>query len=220
MFRIAIDGACRRNGKPDCVSAGGIFVQRYEDSKVVETSIKSTAEEYSTNQRGELLALLLALETAGTEEAQIITDSEYIFNAMTKKWYSSWAANSWRTSSGDTAKNADLWRRIAEYGTDRITFYHIKGHCVSFGAVTANNLLTADSSGQMLFMELCKKFDVVAPTKQAVFKNAQELSLRNNGFYLDAKTFKEFVAMNHAADIIANVEVNAADVKLFTKHSP
>ena len=26
MLVIAIDGACRRNGKPDCVSAGGVFI--------------------------------------------------------------------------------------------------------------------------------------------------------------------------------------------------
>lgn len=220
MLRIAIDGACRRNGKPDCVSAGGIFVQKYKDGVVTETFTKSMPEEYSTNQRGELLALILALETTGAEEAQIITDSEYIFNAMTKKWYMSWAANDWKTSSGDTAKNSDLWRRIADYNTYNITFYHIKGHCIPFGSVTANNLLLADSSGRELFLELCKKFDTVAPTKQTIFKNAQELSLRNNGFYLDAKTFKEFVAMNHAADIIANVEVNAADANLFTKHRP
>lgn len=220
MLRIAIDGACRRNGKPDCVSSGGIFVQKYEDHKVVETSIKSVVEVNSTNQRGELNALILALDVTGTEEAQIITDSEYIFNAMTKKWYVNWAANDWKTSSGETAKNEDLWRIIAEYNTDNIVFYHIKGHCIPFGAVTANKLLSTDPTGKTLFSELCKKFDAVAPTKQVVFKNAQALSLKNNGFYLDDDTFRQFVAMNHAADIVANEEVNAADARIFIKHSP
>ena len=63
MLLISIDGACRRNGKPDCVSAGGVFIQQF-DSKLnlQQTSILSNYETASTNQRGELLALLTALD--------------------------------------------------------------------------------------------------------------------------------------------------------------
>ena len=76
MLVIAIDGACRRNGKPDCVSAGGVLV--VQDNETYRTLCVS--EKGSTNQRGEMLALLEALryiyDTPGND-ALIITDSEY-----------------------------------------------------------------------------------------------------------------------------------------------
>ena len=87
MLRIAIDGACRRNGKPDCISAGGVYVQRLDEGSIVCHSIAAISESESTNQRGELLALDRALTYIYNfgEEAIVITDSEYIFNAMTKR---------------------------------------------------------------------------------------------------------------------------------------
>ena len=78
MLLISIDGACRRNGKPDCVAAGGVFIQQFDkDLHLQQTSILSNYETSSTNQRGELLALLTALDHiwSAKQSTQIVTDS-------------------------------------------------------------------------------------------------------------------------------------------------
>ena len=219
---IAIDGACRRNGKPDCTASGGVFIQQFDFAqRRIATSVISAYEYNSTNQRGELLALLKALEYVypSGKETLIVTDSEYIFNAMTKKWYASWQNNNWCTRSGDPAKNADIWREIAHIANrcERehidIFYYHIKGHCIPFGRVTADNALNVDPSGAKLHSLVCKKFDEVLPTKLAVMEAASALSEKNNGFDLpiDGHVLKHWVTANVVADAIATKVVDAAD---------
>ena len=214
---ISIDGASRRNGKPDCVSSGGVFIQHFSiDGQRLKTDTLSAYEYGSTNQRGEMLALLKALDYvhSAKQEAQIVTDSEYLFNAMTKQWPSNWANNSWVTAAGYPVKNKDIWlevlHAITTISTD-LTFYHIKGHCIPFGKVTADKALIADPSGILLSSMVRKRFDELAPAKTDVFKAAQELSYRNNGFELPKEVFKNFVVANVVADAIATKVVEAAD---------
>ncbi len=221
MYVISIDGACRRNGKPDCVSSGGVFIQKFEADKCVDTIALARIDLNSTNQRGEIKALATALEWIKNNcgyatPIQIITDSEYIFNTMTKEWFIGWESRGWLTASGEPVKNADLWRKVYDlhkmcseyYG---VNYYHIKGHCISFGKVTANRLLDEDDSGSKLLQEIYKKYDASLATKQDTFESAQELSYRNNGFRLPDNIFRNFVVANTMADAIATKEVDAAD---------
>ena len=220
MLRIAIDGACRRNGKPDCISSGGVYVHRLNaDGTVQDHGLFALTEEKSTNQRGELLALHRALRYIFDmqDDAIIITDSEYIFNTMTKNWCDRWDSNGWKTASGEQVKNRDLWEKIyavakflSDTGRD-VSYYHIKGHCIPFGAVTADRLLSEDDTGEKLYKEVQKKFDAVASTKKDIFAKAQKLSEVNNGFELAPDIFKEFVVMNTVVDAIASTEVTNID---------
>ncbi len=217
MLTIAIDGASRRNGKPDCVAAGGVFICSPDHS--VENNRATTiraAERASTNQRGEMLALIEALKylTQCPEDACIITDSEYLFNAMTKEWHSRWAANGWRTADGSPVKNRDLWEHVnslVDTILGDVYFYHIKGHLIPFGKATASNLLAHDPTGYNLYLEALEKFDTLAPTKETVFAYAQECSVKNNGFALAPETFRNFVALNVVADAVATERVEEAD---------
>ena len=214
---IAIDGACRRNGKPDCTASGGVFIQTYDDNNVFFACDTIATHEYnSTNQRGELLALYEAIHYINKVQLDtlIVTDSEYIFNAMTKNWYTNWINNNWCTRAGDPVKNSDIWKDIVDelnQCNSDITFYHIKGHCIPFGRVTADNLLTYDSSGGELYERVFDRYDELAPTKEKVFKAARELSERNNGFIPTDEIFKKWVVANVVADAIATKEVDAAD---------
>ena len=218
---IAIDGACRRNGQPDCTSSGGVFIQQFDNEQCrVACHVLSAYEHHSTNQRGELLALLKALEYiyVADMEALVVTDSEYIFNAMTKKWYSNWMSNEWKTRSGDPVKNKDIWMEIAhvlercEYRRNiDITFYHIKGHCIPFGRVTADKALSEDITGKKLHDLVTKKYYEVLPTKVKVVEAALELSVKNNGFEPGATLFRDWVTANVVADAIATKVVDAAD---------
>lgn len=219
MKLIAIDGACRRNGKPDCTAAGGVFY--FDVDEVTKCCGVQSAYEYnSTNQRGELLALLKALDLAlqfDDECVAVITDSEYLFNSMTKHWYANWHSKGWVTASGDPVKNKDIWLEVkilvdkCEAKGTELLFYHIKGHCIPFGRVTADNLLVRDPTGWLLMGAAYDKFDACKSTKAAVFKAAQDLSERNNGFKLDDDVFKMFVVMNVVADAVATHVVDKAD---------
>ena len=222
MTLYAIDGACRRNGKPDCTSSGGVFYYRNIDGVRGCKNI-STHEYMSTNQRGELLALLEALQdiqlTKPRDTVYIVTDSEYIFNAMTKEWYSNWYYKGWVTASGSPVKNSDIWGSIYIAIEDikasdiDVMFYHIKGHCIPFGRVTADNLLNDDPTGKELFYEVLKKFDSCRTTKADVFEAAQQLSERNNGFRLPDSIFRMMVVCNTVADAIATKAVDEADAR-------
>lgn len=215
---IAIDGACRRNGKPDCVSAAGVFIREFDEgNRIIRSRRMSNFETNSTNQRGELHALLLALEhvLAHNQQAFIITDSEYIFNTMTKGWYTGWQSRGWKTSTGDPVKNSDLWKRIVDtYNAckSEVLFYHVKGHCISIGKVTATSLLESDNTGDILYEATLSKYDTVCSTSRAeALKAAQELSVKNNGFGLVDNLLKLFVCLNTVADIIATRTVELAD---------
>lgn len=230
MVLISIDGACRRNGSPTCVAAGGVFIQHMPEKYLTTTShTLSVPERHSTNQRGELLALLTALEHVqgiqyinepDNRYVYIVTDSEYLFNAMTKGWYNTWHNNNWLNAVGEQVKNKDLWSRIyhaynacVDRGIE-IMFYHIKGHVIPFGKVTAAKLLADDNSGKMLAEAVSKKYDEVStivPSCKKRLQHATELSERNNGFALPPDTLKLFVVANIVADTVATECVEAED---------
>lgn len=219
MLLLAIDGACRRNGKPDCVSASGVFIQDIVDNKTISTHCLSNYEINSTSQRGELNALSEALTyiIASGQEAQIITDSEYLFNALNNEWFTRWNHTGWVTANGDPVKNQDLWVNIAsDYMAykDKISIYHIKGHVIPFGKVTANSLLAGDSSGGRLLTFVDAKYASEAKTTKFLFDkapHAQELSVKNNGFKLNDELLRRFVCANVVADALATHVVDIAD---------
>lgn len=205
MIQIAIDGASRNNGKPDCTSGSGAIIVR--DNSYF-TMI--CGETLSTNQRGEINALLLALGYClqnSDKEAQIITDSEYLFNTVTKRWYVSWKERGWLTKEGNPVKNRDLWEAAAEllYKLDDMCampmLYHIKGHLIPDGGQEAMRLLDKDVAELYQLYE--GKFEQYVVGNETKITKAQELSNRNNGFNLDYETFKRFVVLNGIADRLA-----------------
>jgi ribonuclease HI len=238
MMVISIDGACRRNGKPDCVAAGGVFCLDIDDTHLLQPQVPGSMvhttpkyqsnklsgfERNSTNQRGEMIALKLALQYICDncdDEAQIITDSEYLFNAMTKDWCVSWKKKGWKTATGGTVKNQDLWEEIQDLVDTiachdiEVTFYHIKGHCISIGPVTAADALRQDTTGETLrrlvmnqYKETCNN-----PKQVILLKEAQELSVKNNGFQLEPNILRRFVVLNLVADRVATECVEATEL--------
>ena len=138
---------------------------------------------------------------------------------MTKGWVTSWARKGWVTATGEPVKNKDLWEAIHRErkrcvdNNVEVMFYHIKGHCIPFGKVTANSLLSKDSTGQALFNEVKAKY-ATSQNKDSVKKNiekAKGLSIKNNGFELDEETLSRFVCANVMADAIATKCVDTAD---------
>lgn len=217
---IAIDGASKRNGKPDCTAAGMAYC--HDKGKY-----SAAFEVGSTNQRGELMGCLAGLTMAesyyleeGNDLVMIVTDSEYVFNALYKDWTFGWSRKGWTTASGDPVKNQNLWKQIhnqlvalKEYEVEVLT-YHIKGHLVSLGEVTANNLLDADPTGRQLVAAASDKYEIRKETHAELFEKARELFVRNNGMMVDEDTFKKLALYNTAADYGATKYLAMMEAKM------
>ena len=86
-------------------------------------------EAQTTNNRMELTAAVKALQEL-TEpcEVEIVTDSQYLKNGITK-WIKGWKKNGWVTSEKTPVLNRDLWEALdAEVNRHKTTWTWTKGH--------------------------------------------------------------------------------------------
>ena len=85
------------------------------------------AENPSTNIRMEGLALKKAFEILDGEEAEILTDSEFWINVLTK-WAPAWEKNGWKKKNGEI-KNLDIVKPLFElYKKSKVKLKWLKGH--------------------------------------------------------------------------------------------
>jgi ribonuclease HI len=205
MISIWIDGACKANGKPECISAGGLFIVDNE----MRTYARTVHELNSTSQRGEIHALIEALvvcneyRNKGESDFRIVTDSEYMYNTVTKDWLSNWERKGWITANGDPVKNKDLWSiiKILLIGLPDLSLFHIKGHCLSIGKVTGAALLATDTSGSSLRAKLYEIYETAKPSRLA---EARELFLKNHEYEIPSEeALRELIVGNCVADFIA-----------------
>lgn len=80
----------------------------------------------TTNNRMELLAVIVGLEKIAWENAEVhvFSDSSYVVNAINEGWLEKWKRKGFKK-----VKNVDLWLRFAEvYSRHRVSFNWIKGH--------------------------------------------------------------------------------------------
>jgi len=80
----------------------------------------------TTNNRMELLSVIVALETIIKEGADvaIYSDSKYVVDSVEKGWVFNWQKKGFKGK-----KNIDLWRRfLAIYSKHKVTFHWVKGH--------------------------------------------------------------------------------------------
>lgn len=118
---LVTDGSCLGNPGP----GGWAYVLRF-GSHVKEAT---GGNPHTTNNRMELSAAvegLRALKEACSVE--LITDSEYVKNGITK-WIEGWKRRNWRKSDGAAVLNVDLWQALeAEAGRHKIVWKWTKGH--------------------------------------------------------------------------------------------
>jgi ribonuclease HI len=118
---IFTDGACRGNPGP----GGWGAILRYGDG---EKELYG-AERETTNNRMELMAAIVALETLKRPcEITLTTDSEYVRKGITE-WLANWKRRGWKTANKKPVKNQDLWQRLeAATHEHQIHWKWIKGH--------------------------------------------------------------------------------------------
>jgi ribonuclease HI len=215
---IAIDGACRKPGTPECFSVGAYIAKDKDSNKIHEHG--AVYELQSTGQRGEILALLQALEVCINSDEEliyVITDSEYIVNCVNKEWYKNWENKGWITAEGEEVKNKDLWEiasdMLSALEDKEIVIYHIKGHVFPFGKVTAKKLIESDTSLQALYDAVAEKFNVEYPKRQKELDLACALFEKNNGISIekDSEALRELIIGNVMADLIAGAYADAVN---------
>jgi len=102
--QLFTDGACLGNPGP----GGWAFILRYKD-KTRETW---GSEPQTTNNRMELTAAVEGLKALKeTCTVQVVTDSEYLRNGITK-WIHGWKRKGWKKADGDPVLNQDLWEQL------------------------------------------------------------------------------------------------------------
>lgn len=118
MIKIYTDGASRGNPGP-----GGFGVVM-----IAGTHRKEISEGFrlTTNNRMELLSVIVALETLKKEDtaATVYSDSKYVVDSVELKWVFGWEKKNFKDK-----KNVDLWKRFLKiYRQHKIKFVWVKGH--------------------------------------------------------------------------------------------
>lgn len=116
------DGACSGNPGPGGWAAILIY-------KGAEREL-SGGERETTNNRMELTGAirgLLALKEPC--EVELISDSKYLVDAVTRGWLSSWVKNGWKKSDRKPVLNVDLWQELsALMERHEVSFSWVQGH--------------------------------------------------------------------------------------------
>lgn len=119
------DGACSYNPGP-----GGFGIVFIKNDKI--SSLFYGGNDYTTNNRMELLGVIEAINLAknnGYNTIEIYSDSAYVVNAVTNKWFINWERNGWVTSQNKPVKNKDLWLKLIKAMQEiEIKFGKVKGH--------------------------------------------------------------------------------------------
>ncbi|EPS4548682.1 ribonuclease HI [Morganella morganii] len=118
---IFTDGSCLGNPGPGGYGA----LLRYKGHE------KALSEGFflTTNNRMELLAAIVALETLKRPcDIVLTTDSQYVRQGITQ-WIHNWKRRGWRKADKSQVVNVDLWQRLdAAITHHQIDWQWVKGH--------------------------------------------------------------------------------------------
>jgi ribonuclease HI len=117
-IQIYTDGSARGNPGP-----GGYGIVLISGAYRKELS---QGYKYTTNNRMELLAVIIALESLKNKfsDVCVYSDSRYVVDAVEKKWVFGWEKKQFAGK-----KNPDLWTRfLLIYKQHNVKFVWVKGH--------------------------------------------------------------------------------------------
>ncbi|MCF0164898.1 MAG: ribonuclease HI [Bacteroidales bacterium] len=117
-IQLFTDGACSGNPGP---GGYGVILRCGDYEKEISEGFEDT-----TNNRMELMAVIVGLESIKWENAvvTVYSDSSYVVNAVTKGWLDNWVLKDFKGKA-----NPDLWIRFLEvYKKHRVNFVWVRGH--------------------------------------------------------------------------------------------
>jgi len=128
------DGACR--GNPG-IGGWGVLLE-YEGLKREIFGY----EYHTTNNRMELMAAIQGIQAVdgSCEHISVYTDSQYVCKGITE-WLDNWKSKGWKTASGKSVKNHDLWTNLdGVCSKHRIDWHWVRGHSGNVGNERADAL--------------------------------------------------------------------------------
>ena len=139
-IEIFTDGAAK--GNPGRGGYGALL--RFNDV------VKEISEGFrmTTNNRMELLAVIVALESLKTNQypVHIYSDSKYVIDSISKKWVFNWVKIGFKGK-----KNKDLWLRYLEiHPKFNLVFHWVKGHAGHIENERCDVLAVAAAEGENL----------------------------------------------------------------------
>ncbi|MBZ4687248.1 MAG: ribonuclease [Clostridia bacterium] len=127
---IYTDGACK--GNPDGPGGYGVVLLYRDKNNQVYRKEISGGFANTTNNRMEIMAAIVGLEALKEPcKVTLFSDSQYLVNAIEKKWVKRWQMNGWMRDAkkGIKAKNIDLWKRLLDAMKEHeVTFKWVRGH--------------------------------------------------------------------------------------------
>ena len=106
----------------------------------------------TTNNRMELLAVIVGLESVKKQKSEIIvySDSKYVVNAVEKGWLFNWQKKNFKGK-----KNPDLWIRfLSVYNKHSIRFLWVKGHNNNIENERCDRLAVSAAEGSNLISDV------------------------------------------------------------------
>ncbi len=174
-IEAATDGAC--SGNPGPGGWGGLII--FDDKSELEIG---GSEQNTTNNRMELTAAIKTLEKLKTyklkENFKLRTDSKYVIEGYTK-WIINWKRNGWKTSSGKSVQNLDLWQKIDQLRINGLVMEYVKGHSGDKQNDRVDKIATNYSKGISLKSNLNEFESSVEFFEKNVPSEIQELFSRN-----------------------------------------
>ena len=123
---VYTDGGCSGNPGP-----GGWGIVVIADGLAKQLS---GGEQYTTNNRMELMAAINALSVIKNTPSfagrpvVVNIDSQYVKNGITS-WIHSWKAKGWKTADKKPVKNQELWETLDALNSSlNVTWNWVKGH--------------------------------------------------------------------------------------------
>lgn len=132
-IEIYTDGSCIK--QTSATNFGGWAFLIHKDGKILTKNSGSTIN--STNQRMELTAAAEALKSISdfrkeNEDVLLYSDSAYLTNCWSQRWYENWLKNGWRNAKKEPVANQELWFQIIPFfNFQYIKLIHVKGHSTS-----------------------------------------------------------------------------------------
>lgn len=121
QVEIFTDGSCLGNPGPG--GYGAILRYRQHEKAL------SAGYQLTTNNRMELMAAIVALETLTSAcQIRLFSDSQYVRQGITQ-WIHGWKQRGWKTADKKPVKNVDLWQRLDQaIRPHQVEWIWIKGH--------------------------------------------------------------------------------------------
>jgi ribonuclease HI len=125
----------------------------------------SVGYRHTTNNRMELLSVIVALEMIKSSEANVLicSDSKYVVDSVDKKWVFGWQKKGFKGK-----KNVDLWKRFLEvYPKHNVTFKWVKGHAGNKYNEICDQLAVAAANSKNLLID--EGYEAVVKGEEGMF---------------------------------------------------